>query len=217
MSNRGLPTLWDTLVALQPPPRLVDWSLFVIVLFEVTSGLLSFTVADPGWWPLFWGHRIAGLTLVPLLGFKLYRVRDRITDRAEWQPSTLLSALTLLAALGALGTGIAWAFGLDVRLWYWTLLSVHVGFGLVLVPLVVGHLASRFRLPRRRDFERRRTAIRFGALLVAGLVAYRGQELANRVLDLPGGDRRFTGSQPREGSSSFGSFTTAGRRASALL
>ncbi|MEF8855720.1 MAG: sulfite oxidase, partial [Haloarculaceae archaeon] len=130
MARGVLPAFRGTLAALQPPPQLVDWSLFAIVVFEATSGLVSFTVADPGWWPLFWAHRIAGLTLIPLLGFKLVHVRDRLTDSAEWRPSTVLSGLTLIAALGALGTGIAWAVGLDVRLWYWTLLSVHVGFGL---------------------------------------------------------------------------------------
>ena len=185
--------------AAEPPARLVDWSLFAIVVFEAVTGLVSFTVGSASWWPLFWAHRIAGVTFVALLGFKLARVRGRLTDRTRWRPSTGLSVLTAVAAVGALATGIAWVFGLDVRLSYWTLLSVHVGFGLVLVPLVVAHLSTRFRLPRRRDFDRRRTTLKYAGLLVSGAVVYRGQELANRAFDTPGSDRRFTGSQPREG------------------
>jgi len=184
---------------LQPPPRLVDWSLFALVGFEVVSGLVSFTLGTPDWWPVFWAHRIAGLTLIPVLGFKLARVRHRLTDSGRWRPSTALSALTLIAAVGALGTGIAWVLGVDVRLAYWTLLSVHVGFGLALVPLLLFHVASRFRLPRRTDFEGRRTALQYSALLVGGAVVYRGQELVSRLAGTAGADRRFTGSQPREG------------------
>ncbi|MFB6309495.1 MAG: molybdopterin-dependent oxidoreductase [Haloarculaceae archaeon] len=186
-------------VAVQPSPRLVDWTLFALVLFEVVSGLVSFTAGTPAWWPLFWAHRIAGLLFVVFLAFKLARVRYRLTDSDEWQPSTLLSVLTATAALGALSTGIAWVFGLDVRIGLWTLLSVHVGFGLALVVLVAAHVRTRYRPPRRADFDRRRTSLRYSLLLVAGAVAYRGQELANWGLGTPGADRRFTGSQPRAG------------------
>ena len=199
MDRRPTALLRHARDAVEPPARLVDWSLLAIVVFEAISGLVSFTVGSASWWPLFWAHRIAGVTFVALLGFKLARVRGRLTDRRQWRPSTGLSVLTAIAAVGALATGIAWVFGLDVRLSYWTLLSVHVGFGLVLVPLVVAHLSTRFRLPRRRDFDRRRTSLKYAGLLVSGAVVYRGQEFANRVLDSPGRDRRFTGSQPREG------------------
>ncbi|MFA1611933.1 molybdopterin-dependent oxidoreductase [Halobellus rubicundus] len=191
--------LRDVADAVRPPPRLVDWSLLALVGVEAASGLLSFTVGSPSGWPLFWLHRIVGLTIVALLGFKLARVRHRLTDRSRWRPTTALSVATLVAAVGALATGIAWVLGLDARLWLWTLLSVHVGFGLVLVPLIAAHLATRFRLPQRRDFHRRRTTLKYAALLLGGGVVYRAQEVANDVLETPGADRRFTGSQPRQG------------------
>jgi DMSO/TMAO reductase YedYZ molybdopterin-dependent catalytic subunit len=184
---------------LEPPPRAVDWSLFAFVLAEAVTGLVSFTVAVPEGWPLFWLHRALGLGIIALLGWKLARVRRRLTDPSLWRRSTALSVLTLVAAVGAIGTGIAWVFGLDVRISYWTLLSVHVGFGLALVPLVAAHASTRFRLPRRVDFERRRTAVRYFALLAAGGATYRLQQGVNDALDTAGADRRFTGSQPREG------------------
>ncbi|WP_336024034.1 molybdopterin-dependent oxidoreductase [Halobellus salinisoli] len=191
---------WRALDAVRPPPRLVDWSILSIVALQIVTGFVSFTLGSPSGWPVFWLHRILGLTLVALLGFKLARVRYRLTRREEWQASTLVSILTLTAAVGALATGIAWVFGLDVRIAYWTLLSVHVGFGIALLPLVVWHLTSRFRLPQRHDFHRRRTTIKYAALLLSGALAYRSQELAKRALDTPGADRRFTGSQPRAGA-----------------
>jgi len=184
---------------LEPPPRAVDWSLFAFVAAEVITGLVSFTVGVPEGWPLFWLHRALGVGIVALLAWKLARVRRRLTDPRLWRRSTALSILTLVAALGALSTGVVWVFGLDVRISYWTLLSVHVGFGLALLPLVAAHAATRFRLPRRVDFERRRTAVRYTVLLAAGAATYRLQQGVNDLLDTAGADRRFTGSQPREG------------------
>lgn len=199
MASKPAALVRSFLILLRPPPRLVDWSIFAIVVFEAVSGLVSFTVGTPSGWPLFWAHRIVGLTLVVLLGFKFSRVRYRLVNRDQWHPSTLLSVVTAIAAVGALATGIVWVFGLDVRIGYWTLLSVHVGFGLALVPLMLWHLTTRFRLPRREDFDRRRTTLKFTALFLGGAVAYRLQEGANRFVDSSGADRRFTGSQPRRG------------------
>jgi DMSO/TMAO reductase YedYZ molybdopterin-dependent catalytic subunit len=205
IGSRVTGSVRDAVDRLEPPPRAVDWSLFAFVTAEVVTGLVSFTVGVPEGWPVFWLHRALGVGIVALLGWKLARVRRRLTDPSLWRRSTALSVLTLVAALGALSTGVVWVFGLDVRISYWTLLSVHVGFGLVLLPLVAAHAATRFRLPRRVDFERRRTAVRYTVLLAAGAATYRLQQGVNDLLDTAGADRRFTGSQPREGAGN-GSF-----------
>lgn len=192
-------TIRRSLDRLEPPPRVVDWSLLVVVLAEAATGLVSFTVGTPDGWPVFWLHRSLGLAIVVLLGWKLARVRHRLLDRRLWRRSTALSVLTLVAAVGTIATGALWVVGVDVRVSYWTLLSVHVGFGLLLVPLVASHAVTRFRPPRRVDFEGRRTAVQYGLLLIAGAIGYRLQQGANALLSTPGADRRFTGSQPREG------------------
>lgn len=188
-----------------PPPRFVDWTLFLFVATEVVTGFVSFTIGTPAGWPVFWLHRALGFGIVVLLCWKLLRVRHRLTSSGQWHPSTILSMLTLVAVVGALGTGVLWVFGLDIRLSYWTLLSVHVGFGIAAFVLVLFHMKTRFRPPRRVDFEARRTALRYSTLLIGGAVVYRLQQGLNRVLETPGADRRFTGSQPREGSGN-GSF-----------
>ncbi|PSP27634.1 sulfite oxidase [Halobacteriales archaeon QH_2_65_14] len=193
------PEVGRWLAKLQPPPRLVDWSLFAAVTFEAASGLLSFLGTTPAWVPLFWAHRIVGLTIILLLGFKLARVRRRLTDARQWRPTTLLSVLTLVVAAGAITTGVTWVFGFEPDVPYVSFLSIHVGFGLLLVPLVLFHLRTRFRPPRRTDFDRRRTTMQYSVMLVAGAVAYRGQELLNRTLDTHGTNRRLTGSQRRSG------------------
>lgn len=189
---------------IEPPPRLVDWSLLAFVTAEVVTGLVSFTVGTPRGWPVFWLHRGLGFAIVGLLAFKLARVRHRVLDPSLWQLSTVLSLLALVGATGALTTGLLWVFGVDIRIGYWTLLSVHVGFGLVLLPVVLLHASTRFRLPRRTDFETRRTTLQYTVLLLSGAVVARAHETLNEVLGTPGRDRRFTGSQPREGTGNEG-------------
>jgi DMSO/TMAO reductase YedYZ molybdopterin-dependent catalytic subunit len=181
---------------LEPHPRLVDWSILVLVAFEAGSGLVSLGAGHPSAWPLFVAHSVAGLTLVALLFYKLRRVRARVTDRRLWDRATALSVATALVALATLGLGAFWALGGEVRLWFWTALNLHIGLGLLLVPLVVAHALVRAK-PLSRDVVReRRTALRYAGLLVAGAVAYRAQEAANRLADTAARPRRFTGSRP---------------------
>ena len=190
---------------LRPPPRLVDWSICTCVLLATGSGFLSFLGMRPAWIPVFWFHRTVGLTLIVLIGFKLARVRYRLTNREQWQASTALSVLTALAAFGTIGTGIVWVFGYTPEIAVFTFLSVHVGFGILLVVVMLAHMQTRFRLPRRVDFDRRRTTLQFSALLVFGAVTYRMQELLNTAFGTPGSERRLTGSR-REAGSGNGSF-----------
>lgn len=183
------------------PPRLVDWTLFALVCFEVVSGLVSLTLGRPEHRFLFYAHGIAGLTLVILLFWKLRRVRGRITNLSKWDRTTPVSILAVLVASAALVTGVMWVFGYHERFGYWEFLMLHMAFGVALVPLVLSHLSQRYRPPRRDDFEGRRTFLTYLALGAAGAIAWRAQSAINRLLDTPGADRRFTGSRER------GSFT----------
>ncbi|WP_336327322.1 molybdopterin-dependent oxidoreductase [Halovenus sp. HT40] len=188
------------LSVLRPPPRVVDWSIFAVVLLAASSGILSFLGVRPAWVPVFWFHRIVGLSLIVLLGFKLARVRYRLTDSRQWQSSTALSVLTALTAFATIATGVMWVFGFVPEIPYFHFLSVHVGFGLLLVALMTVHQRTRFRPPRRVDFDRRRTTMQYSALLVGGALTYRGQQLLNSVFETPGDDRRLTGSERQDGS-----------------
>ena len=183
----------DRLVRAAPPPAVVDWLIGGCVAFEVGSGLVSFTVGTPAGAWLVWLHALVGVTLVGLLAFKLARVRHRVLGRVSWDRQTPLSILMATVAVGSLATGVFWTVGGNVPLGGWTTLNLHVGLGLLLVPLLLVHLRARFRLPRRTDLDRR-AALRTGATLAAGAVAWRVTETADRLLE--GASRRFTGSKP---------------------
>ncbi|MFB6126379.1 MAG: molybdopterin-dependent oxidoreductase [Halolamina sp.] len=177
---------------LSPPPQVVDWSLGVGVAVEVVSGLASFTVGTPGGAWLFWLHSVVGLSLVVLLGAKLWRVRRRLATRATWDRATPLSILQAVVTLAALGTGTAWVAGYNVQVGFWTTLNVHVGLGLALVALVAVHLAARFHSPADID-PGRRAALGTGAALVWGALTWRASEAVAGARDATS---RFTGSRP---------------------
>ncbi|WP_411968013.1 molybdopterin-dependent oxidoreductase [Haloferax sp. YSSS75] len=192
-----------TVRRLEPPPRAVDWSIFVLVVFEAVSGVITLGAGHPANALLFLLHGVAGVSLVALVGFKLYRVRHRVLDSRLHDKHTLASVVLAVVALAALATGIAWVAGVEVRLGFWTLLNVHIGFGLLVLPILLVHLRSRFHTPRRVDFADRRRALQYGALLVFGAATYRATEAIGSI---QGVQRRFTGSRPLppgDGNASF--------------
>ncbi len=193
------PRVRRTLFRIEPPPRLVDWGIFALVAFEVASGLYSFTVGQPGGAVVFWLHSVAGLALVGLLAFKFRRVANRVWNRDRWDWATPVSIATAGTAVAALATGVAWVLGADPDLPLWTLLNVHIGLGLLLVPLVLVHLSARYRPPKRSTLTERRTALQYTALLIGGAVLWRTTELLATLLHLGGESRRFTGSKPTDG------------------
>jgi DMSO/TMAO reductase YedYZ molybdopterin-dependent catalytic subunit len=111
-----------------------------------------------------------------------------------------VSILTTIAAVGTIVTGVIWVLGFNPDLPYIQFLTVHVAFGLSLVVLMLVHQTTRFRPPRRADFDRRRTSMQYSVMLVAGALTYRGQQAANTVFDTAGTERRLTGSYRKEGS-----------------
>jgi len=184
-----------SLARLAPPPRLVDWSLFALVALAATTGLTSFWVGHPSDAALFWVHAVAGLSIPPLLVVKFRRVAGRVRDRRAWDRATPLSIALAAVAVTAAATGVAWAVGVAVPLGFWTLLNLHILFGLLLVPLLLAHLRARYRPLRRTDFRERRIAVQYaGIVAAAGVTAALLRGIAT-LLETPAATRRFTGSR----------------------
>lgn len=185
---------------LTPAPRVVDWSLLALATGALATGVVSLGTGHPSGSLLFVGHGALGVSLAAVLAVKLRRVRRRVTDRRAWDRATPVSVLTAVVVVAALASGTAWALGASLALWGWTLLNLHIGLGLVAVPLVLVHLRARYRPLRRRDLSRRDT-VRYAGLLFAGAVVVRGESLVARALDTPAARARFTGSRPTDGDS----------------
>ncbi|MFB6080195.1 MAG: molybdopterin-dependent oxidoreductase [Haloferacaceae archaeon] len=190
MDDRG------TLARLLPAPRVVDWSLLAVALVALATGVASLGVGAPDGAAVFLLHGATGAALAGLLAVKLRRVAGRLLHRRAWDRATPLSVLTAAVAALAIATGIGWALGATVPLGFWTLLNVHVLFGLLVVPLVLVHLRARFRRPRRRDLDGRRDVLRYAGLALAGAGAVRLADALARRFDTAAAAARFTGSRP---------------------
>jgi cytochrome b561 len=178
------------------PPRLVDWTILGLVLVAVGTGLLSLVSGVGGDWWVFALHGVVGVGVLVPIYWKLRRVRPRVTQRS-WSRATVVSVLLAVVALGAVATGVAWVSGANVDLAAWNLLNLHILLGLLVTPILLVHLYSRFRWPSRDDLRGRRTAVKYAGLAAVGVGAWGLQRGANRLLGI-GGDRRFTGSRERE-------------------
>jgi DMSO/TMAO reductase YedYZ molybdopterin-dependent catalytic subunit len=176
-------------------PRIVDWSIFLVVTFQLLTGLGSLLVGRPqGRW-IFYVHGAAGLALIVLLTFKFRRVMRRLVRPSLWGPATLVSAGATLAVLATVATGVVWVI-LQRPLGWPSGMNLHIVFALALAPLYGLHMALRWRLPAAREIRSRRTLLRGLGLLAAGGAAWGLQSGLNRWLGAPGAGRRFTGSSP---------------------
>ncbi|QLH81857.1 molybdopterin-dependent oxidoreductase [Halosimplex pelagicum] len=187
----------------EPPPRVVDASLLGAVVLLLATGAVSLVSGRPAAAWVFDVHAVAGLATVVLLAWKLRRVRHRLRP-GDLDATRLLSVLLGVVATAALATGIWWVFGGNLDLGPWGLLNLHIGLGLVVPVLLLLHLRQRFALPTRESATDRRNALRYAALVGSGAVAWQAQEVANRVLDTAGAERRFTGSRERGSDSGNG-------------
>jgi DMSO/TMAO reductase YedYZ molybdopterin-dependent catalytic subunit len=174
-------------------PRIVDWSIFVVVTFQLLTGLGSLLVGRPegGW--IFYVHGAAGLALIVLLFYKFRRVLRRLVRPSLWGPATLVSASASLAVLATVGTGVAWVI-LQQPLGWPSGMNLHILFALLLIPLYGLHMALRWRPPPAHQITSRRALLRGLGVLAVGGAAWGLQAGLNQVLDTPGAGRRFTGS-----------------------
>jgi DMSO/TMAO reductase YedYZ molybdopterin-dependent catalytic subunit len=186
-------------IDLEPRPRAVDWTILALLVLALATGVASLTSgsARAAW--VFILHGAGALVLVALLFWKLRRVRPRLSAVGrDW--TVALSALLAVVALSTLASGIAWVLGATLDLRGWTLLNLHIGLGLLVVPLVIVHLLRRARPPTRADWEGRRTVLQYAGLAAVGALAYRAQQALAAALGTGGADRRFTGSKPEGGT-----------------
>ena len=186
---------------LEPRPRAVDWTILAALTLALATGVVSLATGSvrDGW--VFVLHGAGGVTLVALLLWKLRRVRARIAAGIRTGSGTVwLSVLLAVLALAALGTGIAWVLGANLDLGGWTLLNLHIGLGLLVVPALLYHLLKRARPPTGEDWEGRRTVLQYTALVLGGALGWRAQQAVVAALDTAGADRRFTGSKPEGGA-----------------
>jgi hypothetical protein len=174
----------------------LDRLLAVLIVVQLTTGLLTLRSGQPATAPLFWLHGLVGGALLVASVEKLRRSVGPAIRAGRWR-NLLLGALLALLVAAALAGGFAWVA--SGRIWSigpWTILTLHVWAALGILPIVVFHLLPRrWRLLRPRSMTRpmsRRTFLAVAGLAALGALAWGSANLLDR---LGGGGRRFTGSR----------------------
>jgi Oxidoreductase molybdopterin binding domain len=189
-------------------PRLTDWSIALATVIAFMTGVVSLIAGHPQEWLIIVLHAIGGFWLLLLLWGKLRRVWPRLIHSRRWDRRTIFGMLALLLVALALGSGIWWVAGGVLDFAGFNLLNWHIALGFVLTAAIVFHMFARAKRLRKRDITGRRRALHFSLLLLGGVALWPGQQLAERVLNLPGSKQRFTGSR-ESGSYAGNAFPTS--------
>ena len=182
------------------PRRLVNLLLLALSVLLAASGLLGWLVpgaAANTWYDL---HRLLGVTLLLALVWKVPIARGSLArrlTRPRLRSSVVPGLLAGVAALGALGLGLAWTLdliGLDSFGGY-SPLNVHVQAGLLLLPLLTWHLTRRWeRKPPLTSLVRRRVLAQLVGVGGAAIVGWQTIEVLAAAA-VPVGTRRTSGSK----------------------
>jgi DMSO/TMAO reductase YedYZ molybdopterin-dependent catalytic subunit len=176
------------------PWRATNLALFSVLALAFATGAAAETSGTArGQWIVI-AHGTAGLAVVLLAPWK-----GRIVNVSlrRGRPSRWASVLLGVLAIGTLLVGLGSSLGVVTSIGGFEGLWVHIALALLLVPLLMWHVVVRPARPRRADLSRR-TLLRAGALAGFAAAVYGGLEGGVRLVGLPGGRRRFTGSYPAD-------------------
>jgi hypothetical protein len=198
--------------------RAINALLLLAIAVLVGSGILSLFANEPRTTALFEAHRLAGaaflLLLIPKGGIIWRSLRRRGRTTREGM-GVALSLILLLVTAAILAAVLGWSLarGPWAGEWGLPLIVVHWYLGLGALPLIIGHVAIRWRRAgrraTRRDFVGRRRLIGFGIAAALALGLWRGLAIAARHTEARAGGRRFTGSRAADYGTPNGFFVTA--------
>ncbi len=138
-------------------------------------------------------HGVVGLSVLLLAPWKT-RVAQR--GLARRNAKRFLSLVLAGLATIVLVTGIVHSTGTVRHIGPFTVLWVHVATALLLIPLIAWHYGARKTSPRATDLTKR-NLLRLGGLTSLAGVLWFGVDRAIVLTQLPGSDRRFSGSHER--------------------
>ena len=165
------------------------------VPLALVSGFFGMTNGSPEKAWIVWLHAAVGWAIAVLIIWKssaVFRSYQRRPKQVTAQRSLFISLALLLVV--ALATGFASAFAGHLVVRGYPFMTLHVLAALLLLPLFALHIASMrfvFRVSESRD---RRAFLRLAGAGAAGIAVWQLSLFSQRVFDLPGASRRFTGS-----------------------
>ena len=170
--------------------------LLVFLFLELVSGFFGLTSGSEERAFHIQIHRIAGYGILVVGAWKLLNVLRSL----RWPRAGSVRVASLALVVGLVATmalGLVWSIGGSYRWWLFSGMSWHIYAGAAIVPLLVWHswyMLSKF--PIAFWIERRLILRAFG-LAVAGFIGWQLVERTASATELPGSERRFTGSYGR--------------------
>ena len=176
--------------------RWVNLLLLALIAGEGVTGAIGLMSGNPRSEFILQAHSILGYAILATLGWKVALALSSLSKPSRGRPRAM--TLTLVAFfLAAMCIGLAWSVS---GYWHWsgiTGMSLHIYSGVVVLGLAAWHAwayTSRFRVGYSKE---RRDALRLGAVLAVGAVAWGATETLLRSTNAVGARRRFTGSYER--------------------
>ena len=200
--------------------RVVNGLLLLTIAALAFTGIVSLFANEAYTAFIFEAHRIGGaallILLIPKAGIIVRSLRRRWRQRAVTERAgVILSLVLLVLTLGTIGAALGWSLarGPWAGEWGLPLIVVHWYLGLGLIPLVIGHVALRWRnpnsVPRRHDFAGRRRSVGFAVAALIALGTWRGITVGASATQARTSQRRFTGSREFDDGTPNGFFVTA--------
>ena len=170
--------------------RRTNLALLWVSVVALVSGVAAFLVGTPsGTWVVI-AHGVVALAIVILIPWKSMIAARGLSRR---RPGRFLAIALTAATLLALGTGVVLVTGATDSVGAFTMMQLHISFGLLTVSLALVHTLQRPVPHRTTDFSRR-NALRSGGLLAMAASLWLATEGTLDVTGARGGERRFTGS-----------------------
>ena len=170
--------------------RWTNLALFALLGLAFTTGWLALFYNDVGSRASLIVHAASGYGIIALTPWKSLIAANGIRRRRQGWWLSLAFTLSVTVSVVA---GILHSTGLLIAAGPLSAMEVHIGAALVAVPLAAWHLAARWIRVRPVDLSRR-NLLRTGTLAAAAVATYASTEGIVRLLQLPGAQRRPTGS-----------------------
>ena len=174
--------------------RRTNLALLALLASAFATGLTGQAIGTPAWGNVVVVlHGVVGLSVLLLAPWKT-RVAQR--GLARRNAKRFLSLVLAGLATIVLVTGIIHSTGNVRNIGPFTVLWVHVATALLLIPLIAWHYVARKTSPRSTDLTRR-NLLRLGGLTSLAGVLWVGVDRSIALTQLPGTNRRFSGSHER--------------------
>lgn len=174
--------------------RRTNLALLALLTSAFATGLTGQAIGTPAWGNVIVVlHGVLGLSVLLLAPWKTRVAQQGLARRnAKRFLSLVLAGLATIVLV----TGIVHSTGTVRHIGPFTALWVHVATALLLIPLIAWHYVARKTSPRATDLTKR-NLLRLGGLTSLAGVLWFGVDRAIVLTQLPGSNRRFSGSHER--------------------